>query len=180
MAIGTQYRQSNKRTLFIWRTIALISNSLPLHARVNNMFKGNKETMAVGNVNSPDKLNRIVEGTSIEGEIISEGNIRIDGKVKGTVSTKGRLVIGSEGNIEGNVICCNADVEGALVGTIKVSELLTLKSTAKLQGDIVTSKLSIEPGAVFGGTCNMGGIVKGMPKSSEDISSEAIREDKTA
>ena len=53
------------------------------------------------------------------------------------------------GNIEGNVICCNADVEGALVGTIKVSELLTLKSTAKLQGDIVTSKLSIEPGAVF-------------------------------
>jgi len=144
------------------------------------MFKGNKETMAVGNVNSPDKLNRIVEGTSIEGEIISEGNIRIDGKVKGTVSTKGRLVIGSEGNIEGNVICCNADVEGALVGTIKVSELLTLKSTAKLQGDIVTSKLSIEPGAVFGGTCSMGGIVKDMPKSTEDVPSEAGIEEKTA
>lgn len=180
MAIGTQYRQSNKRTLFIWRTIALISNSLPLHARINNMFKGNKETMGVGNVNSPDKLNRIVEGTSIEGEIISEGNIRIDGKVKGTVSTKGRLVIGPEGNIEGNVICCNADIEGVLVGTIKVSELLTLKSTAKLQGDIVTSKLSIEPGAVFGGTCSMGGIVKDMPKSTEDVPSEAAREEKTA
>jgi len=144
------------------------------------MFKGNKETMAAGNVNSPDKLNRIVAGTSIEGEIISEGNIRIDGKVKGTVSTKGRLVIGPEGNIKGNITCSNADVEGVLEGTIKVSELLTLKSTAKLQGDIVTSKLSIEPGAVFGGTCNMGGIVKGMPKSSEDVSSEAIREDKTA
>ena len=68
MAIGTQYRQSNKRTLFIWRTIALISNSLPLHARVNNMFKGNKETMAVGNVNSPDKLNRIVEGNFLSRE----------------------------------------------------------------------------------------------------------------
>jgi len=144
------------------------------------MFKGNKETMASGNVNSPDKLNRIVAGTSIEGEIISEGNIRIDGKVKGTVSTKGRLVIGPDGNIEGNITCSNADVEGVLEGTIKVSELLTLKSTAKLQGDIITAKLSIEPGAVFGGTCNMGGIIKDMPKSSEDVPSETVREDKTA
>ena len=144
------------------------------------MFKGNKETMAAGNVNSPDKLNRIVAGTSIEGEIISEGNIRIDGKVKGTVSTKGRLVIGPDGNIEGNITCSNADVEGVLEGTIKVSELLTLKSTAKLQGDIITGKLSNEPGAVFGGTCNMGGIIKDLPKSSEDVASEIVREDKTA
>ena len=144
------------------------------------MFKGNKETMASGKVNSPDKLNRIVAGTSIEGEIISEWNIRIDGKVKGTVSTKGRLVIGPEGNIEGNITCSNADVEGVLEGTIKVSELLTLKSTAKLQGDIITAKLSIEPGAVFGGTCNMGGIIKDMPKSSEDVPSKTVREDKTA
>ena len=44
----------------------------------------------------------------------------------------------------------------------------------------ITSKLSIEPGAVFGGTCNMGGIVKDLPKSSEDITSEAVREEKTA
>ena len=144
------------------------------------MFKGIKDTMAVKNVNSPDKLNRIVEGTSIEGEIISEGNIRIDGKVKGTVSTRGRLVIGPEGSVEGNIICSNADIEGVLVGTIKVSELLTLKNTAKLQGDIVTSKLSIEPGAVFGGTCSMGGIVKDMPTSSGEADSEIIREDKTA
>lgn len=144
------------------------------------MFKGNKETMATANVNSPDKLNRIVEGTSIEGEITSEGNIRIDGKVKGTVSTKGRLVIGPEGNIEGNIICSNADIEGVLIGTIKVSELLTLKNTAKLQGDIVTSKLSIEPGAVFGGTCSMGGIVKDMPKSAGEADSDIVREDKTA
>lgn len=144
------------------------------------MFKGNKETMASVNVNSPDKLNRIVEGTSIEGEIISEGNIRIDGKVKGTVSTKGRLVIGPKGNIEGSIICSNADVEGVLTGTIKVSELLTLKSTAKLQGDIVTSKLSIEPGAVFAGTCSMGGIVKDMPKSGGDIAPKPVREEKTA
>ena len=144
------------------------------------MFKGNKEPMAAKNVNSPDNLNRIVKGTAIDGEIISEGNIRVDGKVKGTVSTKGRLVIGPDGNIEGNVICSNADIEGVLLGTIKVSELLTLKSTAKLQGDIVTSKLSIEPGAVFGGTCSMGGVVKDMPKSNGEVASEDVREEKTA
>lgn len=144
------------------------------------MFKGNKNTMATNNVNSPDKLNRIVEGTSITGEIISEGNIRIDGKVTGVVSTKGRLVIGPKGNIDGDIICSNADIEGVLVGTIKVNELLTLKSTAKLQGDIVTSKLAIEPGAVFGGTCSMGGIVKDMSHAKNDVSEEDSKEEKIA
>ena len=136
--------------------------------------------MAANNVNSPDKLNRIVEGTSIEGEIISEGNIRIDGKVKGTVSTKGRLVIGPKGHIEGTIICSNADIEGELIGSIKVNELLTLKSTAKLQGDIITSKLSIEPDAIFGGTCSMGGIVKDMPKASTITEKEQVVEEITA
>lgn len=144
------------------------------------MFKGNSNTMATNNLNSPDKLNRIVEGTSIEGEIISEGNIRIDGKVKGIVSTKGRLVIGPKGNIEGNIICSNADIEGVLVGTIKVNELLTLKSTAKLQGDITTSKLAIEPGAVFGGSCNMGGVVKDMSASTENSKQASSNDEKIA
>ena len=136
--------------------------------------------MATNNLNSPEKLNRIVEGTSIEGEIISEGNIRIDGKVKGTVSTKGRLVIGPKGNIEGDIICSNADIEGNLIGTIKVNEWLTVKSTAKLQGDIVTSKLAIEPGAVFGGTCSMGGIVKDMAPSTEKSNPSNSNEEKIA
>jgi len=124
--------------------------------------------MATSNTNSPDRLNRIVEGTSIEGDIKCESNIRIDGKLKGTLNTTGRLLIGPKGEIEGEITCASADIEGSINGVIRVQELLSLKSTAKLQGDIVTGKLSIEPGAVFAGTCNMGGIVKEIKQPAKE------------
>ena len=123
-------------------------------------------------INSPDRLNRIVEGTSIEGDIRSDSNIRIDGKLKGTIHTKGRLVIGSSGIIEGEIICENADIEGVFIGKINVNQLLSLKSTAKLTGDIITSKLAIEPGAMFSGACSMGGMIKDL-KSSEPMKQNA-------
>ena len=126
------------------------------------MFKSDKinSNIVKTNINSPELLNRIVEGTIIEGQINSKSNIRIDGFLKGMVITQGRLVLGPEGKIEGEIQCNNADIEGTLNGTINVKELLTLKSSAKLQGDISTNKLAIEPGAVFSGTCSMGGILK--------------------
>jgi cytoskeletal protein CcmA (bactofilin family) len=134
------------------------------------MFKGNNKDMArTPEPNSPDRLNRIVEGTTIEGEIKSESNIRIDGKLKGTIATAGRLVIGPTGVIEGEVICKNADIEGVLNGKITVNELLSLKATAKLSGDITTNKLAIEPGAVFSGTCSMGGVSKEVKREHNAI-----------
>ncbi|MBL4704516.1 MAG: polymer-forming cytoskeletal protein [Flavobacteriales bacterium] len=111
-------------------------------------------------INAPERLNRIVDGTIIEGTINSESNIRIDGTVRGTIKTKGRLVVGPKGRIEGDVICNNAEVEGTIDGQIKVNEILSLRATAKILGDIHTGKLAIEPGASFTGTCNMGGVVK--------------------
>jgi cytoskeletal protein CcmA (bactofilin family) len=131
------------------------------------MFKSEKTNSNIvkTNINSPELLNRIVEGTSIEGQINSKSNIRIDGFLKGTVITQGRLVLGPEGKIEGEIQCNNADIEGTLNGTINVKELLTLKASAKLQGDITTNKLAIEPGAVFSGTCSMGGILKDIKHS---------------
>ncbi len=123
-------------------------------------------------INSPDRLNRIVEGTSIEGDIRSDSNIRIDGRLKGTIHIKGRLVIGSSGIIEGEIICENADIEGVFIGKINVNQLLSLKSTAKLTGDIITSKLAIEPGAMFSGACSMGGMIKDL-KSTEPMKQNA-------
>ncbi len=108
---------------------------------------------------TPEKLNRIVTGTSIEGEIKTDSNIRIDGTVKGTISAKGRLVVGASGVIDGEIVCENADIEGKITGQISVNGLLSLKSTARLECDISTKKLAIEPGAVFTGNCTMGGGV---------------------
>ena len=113
---------------------------------------------------SDNAINRIVEGTVIEGEIRCESNIRIDGVFTGNIGTKGRLVVGPTGKIDGNVICQNAEIEGYIKGKIQVGQLLTLKNAARVEGDIFTDKLAIEPGAVFTGACSMGNKMKDAPK----------------
>ena len=138
------------------------NNPSPITTNTNGMSK-------TAEINSPDRLNRIVEGTSIEGDIRSDSNIRIDGRLKGTIHTKGRLVIGATGVIEGEITCENADIEGIFIGKINVNQLLSLKATAKLTGDIITSKLAIEPGAMFSGACSMGGMIK-------DIKNDTVKQ----
>ncbi|MBA4240935.1 MAG: cell shape determination protein CcmA [Sphingobacteriaceae bacterium] len=105
-------------------------------------------------------INLIGNGTHITGDINSNGDVRIDGTLKGNLSISGKLVVGPSGNIEGNVVCQNADISGEIHGKVTVSELLSLKSSAKLLGDIIAGKISIEPNATFTGTCNMGAVVK--------------------
>jgi cytoskeletal protein CcmA (bactofilin family) len=133
--------------------------------------------------NVPDMaVNRIVEGTVMEGEIRSESNIRIDGSFTGSINTKGRLVVGPSGKVEGTVTCQNSEVEGQVIGKITVQQLLSLKATAKVEGDIFTDKLSIEPGAGFTGTCNMGAKVKDLNKIGNNFEEkpEEILEQETA
>ena len=125
---------------------------------------------------TPEKLNRIVAGTAIEGVINTDSNIRVDGHVKGTITAKGRLVVGSTGSIEGEIMCENADIEGKISGKISVNGLLSLKSTARLECDIATKKLAIEPGAVFSGNCSMGG---GVIKEFKNTTNEPIRQEET-
>jgi cytoskeletal protein CcmA (bactofilin family) len=100
-------------------------------------------------------INLISNGTDITGDIKSNGDIRIDGTLKGNLSTKGKVVIGPTGKVCGEVICKNSEVSGIVEGKITVGQLLNLKASSKILGDIATSKLSIEPGALFSGYCKM-------------------------
>ena len=122
------------------------------------MFTNKNETMK--KTETKAAVNMIGAGTIITGEIVSKGDIRIDGTLKGSVNTEGRVVLGREGMIEGDVICKDADISGTINAKITVSQLLSLKTTAKLNGDIITNKLSIEPGAAFSGSCSMGAVIK--------------------
>jgi len=107
--------------------------------------------------NEPDNtaINLISLGTDITGDIKSSGDIRIDGSLTGNLNTKGKVVIGPTGKVKGEVICKNSEVSGIIEGKITVGQLLNLKVSSKIRGDIATSKLSIEPGAVFSGNCKM-------------------------
>ncbi|HEX8515213.1 MAG TPA: polymer-forming cytoskeletal protein [Bacteroidia bacterium] len=112
------------------------------------------------NISETPSVNIIGAGTIIEGDINTNGDMRIDGALTGTINVKGKLVVGPSGSVEGEIICQNADISGMIKGKIGVAELLTLKSSSKLTGDIITNKIAIEPGAAFSGSCSMGGIVK--------------------
>ncbi|CAM3835013.1 polymer-forming cytoskeletal protein [Flavobacterium branchiophilum] len=101
------------------------------------------------------KTNRIVEGTVIRGDIDSLADFRLDGELIGNFKSKGKIVIGPLGKIHGDIFCENADIEGEFKGKIQVSELLNLKATSKIDGEVVCGKLSVEPGALFTGTCVM-------------------------
>jgi len=110
----------------------------------------------------PQVLERNIIGsnTTIVGDINSQGDFRIDGKVEGNIKTAGRVVIGKDGSASGKIECTNADIEGKFSGELFVENLLTLKSSAKIAGDVVINKLSVEPGAEFNATCSMKGLVK--------------------
>ncbi len=102
-------------------------------------------------------INMISEGTSIKGDINANGDTRIDGELVGNITANGKLVVGPKGKIDGEIHCSNVEVSGFIKGKVTASELLTMKASSKIDGDINAGKLSVEPGAIFTGTCSMGG-----------------------
>lgn len=121
------------------------------------MAKNNESESLLGNM--------IKSGTQINGDIKCTGDIRIDGKLIGSLETEGRLVVGESGRIEGNITCKNADLSGTVKAKINVHELLSLKAACNFEGEISTNQLHIEPGASFTGNCQMGGVVKGIEEN---------------
>ncbi len=118
------------------------------------------DKMAKSNISENPSVNIIGAGTSIDGDITTNGDMRIDGNLTGSINVKGKLVVGQSGTVEGEIICQNADIMGTIKGKIGVAELLSLKATSKLNGDIITNKIAVEPGATFSGSCSMGGVIK--------------------
>jgi len=104
--------------------------------------------------------NTIGKGTTVEGNIETYGNLRIDGRVIGNIITKSKLVLGQSSQVDGNILAQNAEVFGEIKGKIEVTDLLTLKTSSMIHGDILTSKLIVETGAKFNGGCKMGSVVK--------------------
>lgn len=120
------------------------------------------------------KTNRIVEGTTIQGDIISPADFRLDGHLIGNFQSKGKIVIGPAGSVKGNIVCKNCDIEGKFDGKIQVAEVLSIKAKAVIHGDVVCGKLAVEPGAEFTATCVMKPNVKNLSPNGQPV------EEKTA
>ncbi|MCF8303837.1 MAG: polymer-forming cytoskeletal protein [Bacteroidales bacterium] len=111
--------------------------------------------MAKTNNTESPTVNLIATGTTLQGEIESKGDMRIDGTLEGTIKSSGKVVIGTTGKVKGEIYCQNADISGQVDAKVNVRELLSLKASSSFAGEIKTDKLAIEPGARFSGTCNM-------------------------
>ncbi|HAE14265.1 MAG: polymer-forming cytoskeletal protein [Chitinophagales bacterium] len=100
--------------------------------------------------------NRINHGTELTGELVSDGDIRVEGVIRGTIKCKAKVAIGPSGLVEGDIFCKSADVEGRVKGDVEVADTLILKATSSVDGNIQTGKIVVESGARFNGICNMG------------------------
>lgn len=99
--------------------------------------------------------NALATGTFIRGDIKAEEDFRIDGKLEGNLECAGKVIIGPQAEIVGNIQCQNADLLGRIQGNVLVQETVSLKSSVVFIGEIVTKYLEIESGASFNGTCKM-------------------------
>jgi cytoskeletal protein CcmA (bactofilin family) len=113
------------------------------------------------------EINVVAKNTSIVGDIKSEGDFRVDGTLEGTLKTLGRVIIGVDGLIKGNIEATNADIQGKFSGQLLVSKTLTVKATATISGEVSIGKLSVEPGATFNATCAMKGAIKELNLKNE-------------
>jgi cytoskeletal protein CcmA (bactofilin family) len=121
------------------------------------MFNGKTKSdgYAPGEAPVSASASLIGAGTTMKGDITSNGDLRIDGMLAGNIHCSAKVVIGANGVVEGDINAQQADIMGKVTGTIKVKDLLQLKGGSYLNGNIQATKLQIEPAANFNGQCHM-------------------------
>lgn len=142
------------------------------------MFSGTKKDHMATDTGT--QQNTIAKGSTITGDIVSDGDFRIEGTIEGNVKTPGKVVLGRTGIIKGTLTSANADIEGKFSGKLILTDTLSLKATAYVEGEVEVAKLAVEPGATFNATCVMKGTVKEMGNGGQRPQQQERKEGKSA
>ncbi|NEQ49872.1 MAG: polymer-forming cytoskeletal protein [Leptolyngbya sp. SIO3F4] len=134
--------------------------------------------MAKGAEVDSGSRNHIAQGTTITGDIVTDGDLRVDGRVEGTIVSKGKLVVGGSGTVKGDIKCVNANVSGMVQGTMTVNEMIAVQASGKFSGDLSYGKLSVEPGAQLEGMFTIAGKLKEL--ASNERAKEKAKAERTA
>lgn len=122
--------------------------------------KNNKEAgggITVPAVGSPSILS---SSATVTGKISIDEDLRIDGTVEGDIQSKGKVVIGPEGFVKGNIKSGSVELTGKMSGDITVSDIVILRTSCYYEGQIITRNIEVEAGARFCGNCKMEEDVK--------------------
>jgi cytoskeletal protein CcmA (bactofilin family) len=144
------------------------------------MFNGKAKSDVLGEVPAGTSTSLIGAGTSMKGDITSNGDLRIDGTLVGNIHCSAKVVIGANGVVQGDINGQQADIMGKVTGTIKVKDLLQLKGGSLLNGSIQAAKLQIEPTANFNGECHMTAVAASTTATGKSSVPEIRREIKNA
>jgi cytoskeletal protein CcmA (bactofilin family) len=140
------------------------------------MFNNKSKSEAAETAAPSGSASLIGSGTTLKGDITSNGDLRIDGTLIGNINCTSKIIIGANGVVEGDIIGITADIMGKVSGTIKVKELLQLKSNCQVNGNLHSAKLQIEPAANFNGQCHM--IQEAAPVTTSSKSgSSSVKDD---
>jgi cytoskeletal protein CcmA (bactofilin family) len=133
------------------------------------MFNTKKQIpdMTTDKTNTGGSATLISAGTTLKGDINSNTDMRIDGTIMGNIVCSAKIVVGSNGVVEGDIIGNNADIMGRISGNVRVKELLQLHGECVLNGNIYAGKLQVEPTATFNGECHMGANVVDMANNDQ-------------
>ncbi len=104
---------------------------------------------------STPNTNVVGPGITLNGDVDTLGNLLVEGIIKGDVKAESMMAISKTAEVEGNVKAKSAQISGKVTGEIDVQDILVLSSSAIVIGDITSSKLVVESGAQFNGSCTM-------------------------
>lgn len=124
----------------------------------------------------PQQINLVGEGTTFEGTLRADNDVRASGRIVGRLEVTGKALVAKTGTVEGEIVATNADVAGSVQGEIHVEDQLVLKSSARVDGTIETDRLVVEEGAIFTGECRMGQAADASSEEEAPAESEAAEE----
>ncbi len=114
-----------------------------------------KERQAQGS--PPDSVISIIgPGMKVVGDCTSDGTVRVEGSVEGSIRAGKAVVIGKDGFVDGDIVTQDAVVSGRVRGTLTAESRVELQSTSQIEGEVVARRMQLEEGGILNGTVQMG------------------------
>ena len=121
---------------------------------------------------SPDSVISIIgPGMTIVGDCQTDGTVRVEGSIEGSIKAGKAVVVGKQGVVTGDIVTQDAVISGRVEGTVTAASRLELQATCRIDGEVQTRRMQLEEGAVLNGNVVMG--PDAVKKIDVDTSSEA-------
>ncbi len=127
-----------------------------------------------GDAVKSDETTIISNGVKIEGTVTTNGNIRVDGEIKGDIISENNITVGESGSVNGKINASIISIGGTVTGSLEAKEKLTLTSRGKINGDIIVKAFVIEDGGLFNGNCKMQ-VTAGSPQYTLDSKQSTVK-----